>query len=138
MSADIASVIPKASRVRSAVSNGSKLLANVDGRSATARRYRDLISDLLREGGEGALSAAEFGLVRQAAAITLQAELLQARIVRGEAVSAGALIRLSSEARRILASLRERAPAATGFLAEGRRRRSKIRAQRSISDSTLP
>jgi hypothetical protein len=95
--------------VRSKVSNRSNLLAGIDGRSATARRFRDLIADLSREYcGEGALSTAEFGLIRQAAAMTLQAELLQARIVRGEAVNADELIRLSSEARRIMTNLRKR------------------------------
>ena len=95
---------------RSRITNGTRLLAGVDGRSATARRFRDLIVDLVAEVGDG-LSTSEFGLIRQAAAMTLHAELLQASIVRGEAVSADELIRLSSEARRILASLRRRGPA---------------------------
>jgi hypothetical protein len=89
------------------VTNGSKLLTGIDGRSATARRFRDLIADYAREhGGNAALSTAELGMVRQAAAITLRAEQLQAAIVRGEPVLADELIRLSSEARRILSSLR--------------------------------
>jgi hypothetical protein len=96
---------------RSKITNGSRLLYGIDGRSAAARRYRDLISDLIREhGGAKAMSTVDLGLIRQAAAITLQAELLQARIVRGEVVSADELIRLSSEARRILSSLRKRVP----------------------------
>jgi hypothetical protein len=94
---------------RSKVTNGSKLLTGIDGRSATARRFRDLSADFAREhGGGSALSPAELGMVRQAAAITLRAEQLQAAIVRGEPVLADELIRLSSEARRILSGLRRR------------------------------
>ena len=101
--------VASAPRVRSRVTNGSKLLTGIDGRSATARRFRDLIADYAREhGGNAALSTAELGMVRQAAAITLRAEQLQAAIVRGEPVLADELIRLSSEARRILSSLRRR------------------------------
>ncbi len=95
------------STTRAKVSNGSKLLAGVDGRSSAARRFRDLTADLAHEFSVD-LSTAELGLVRQAAALTLRAELLQAAIVRGEPVNADELIRLSSEARRILASLRKR------------------------------
>jgi hypothetical protein len=102
--ADIAAALPAN---RSKVTNRSKLLTGIDGRSATARRFRDLIADFAREhGGSSALSTAELGMMRQAAAITLRAEQLQAAIVRGEPVLADELIRLSSEARRILSSVR--------------------------------
>jgi hypothetical protein len=68
-----------------------------------------LIADYAREaGGSAVLSNAELGMVRQAAAITLRAEQLQAAIVRGEPVLADELIRLSSEARRVLSGLRRR------------------------------
>lgn len=98
--------------VRSAVTNGSKALAGVDGRSATARRYRDLIADFANElGGTNQLTTAEQGLLRQAATLTLRAEQLAAAVVRGEAVDGDELIRLSGEARRILTSLRKRAGA---------------------------
>ena len=98
-------------RLRSAMSNGSKLITGADGRSREARRYRDLWADLTRDLG-GNLSTADMALVRQAAALTLQAELLQAAIVRGEPVDAGELIRLSGEVRRVLRSLRRSQPEA--------------------------
>jgi hypothetical protein len=94
---------------RSQITNRSRLLTGIDGRSSAARRFRDLIAEYAREhGGNSTLSAAELGMVRQAAALTLRAEQLQAAIVRGEPVIADELIRLSSEARRILSSLRRR------------------------------
>jgi hypothetical protein len=95
--------------IRSAVSNGTRLLAGVDGRSSTARRFRDLIAELTAEaGGAEGLSAADRSAIRQAATIMLRAEQVQAAIVRGEAVDSDTLIRLSSEARRVLAGLRRR------------------------------
>jgi hypothetical protein len=103
--------VAAAPRTRSMVTNQSKLLHGVDGRSTTARRFRDLIADYAREaGGSAVLSPAELGMVRQAAAMTLRAEQLQAAIVRGEPVLADEMIRLSSEARRVLAGLRKRHP----------------------------
>jgi hypothetical protein len=94
---------------QSKVSNRRKLLLGIDGRSATARRFRDIIMDLVHEcGGEENLSTAELGLIRQAAAMTLQAEVLQTRIVLGNPVSADELVRLSSEARRVINSLSKR------------------------------
>jgi hypothetical protein len=92
---------------RSQISNGTRLLHNVDGRSASARRFRDLVMAYEVEIG-GTLSELERGLVRQAAALSLRSEQLQESIVRGEPVDSDTLIRLSGEARRILASLRKR------------------------------
>lgn len=91
---------------RSAVSNRSRLLQNVDGRSSSARRFRDLVTAFEAEIG-GELSELERGLVRQAAALSLKTEQMQESIVRGEAIDSDTLIRLSGEARRILTSLRK-------------------------------
>ncbi len=103
----------RTSTTRSAVSNGTRLLAGVDGRSATARRFRDLHADLLRDlGGAPALTTMQRGLVRQAAALQLQAEQLQAAVVRGDTVDSKDLIRVSGEASRILTGLAKRSPQA--------------------------
>jgi hypothetical protein len=67
---------------RSAVTNGSKLLVGIDGRSPAARRFRDLIQLYETEVG-GVLTEVERGLIRQAAALTIRAEQLQAAIVEG-------------------------------------------------------
>ena len=112
MFVDTGEVIVKSPRIRSAVSNGTRLLVGVDGRSALARRFRDLIAELTAEaGGREGLSAAECSAIRQAAAMMLRAEQVQAAIVKGEFVDNDELIRLSGEARRVLAALRKRADA---------------------------
>ena len=65
---------------KSAVSNGSVLLEGVDHRSAWMRRLRDLIADHVADlGGADALSAAERALIRRAAMLTLQTELMESR-----------------------------------------------------------
>ena len=53
----------------------------------------------------GELSQSDQGLVRQAAAISVHAERLQAAIVAGQDVDSDQVIRLRSECRRILGSL---------------------------------
>ena|SRR5215210_3505446 len=94
---------------RSAISNGTRLLDGVDGRSASGRRFRDLIRDFAEPfGGLKTLREGDRVLVKQAAALALRAESMQAAIVNGEAVDHNALIRLSSEARRILESIRRK------------------------------
>jgi hypothetical protein len=89
---------------RSAVTNGTKLLVGIDGRSPTARRFRDLVQAFKAEIG-GDLSQTEMAMIKTAASLTLTAELMQADIVNGKMVDSGDLIRLSSEARRILAEI---------------------------------
>ncbi len=70
---------------RSAVSNGSRLLPGVDGRSTWVRRCRDLIelhtSDL---GGTEAISEAERSIIRRAAVLTTELEQLEMRFARAE------------------------------------------------------
>jgi hypothetical protein len=95
---------------RSAVTNGSKLLVGIDGRSPAARRFRDLVSLFESEiGGAAVLTVADRALVKQAAALTLKAEGLQADLVNGLPVDTDQLIRLSSTARRLLTAIAAKA-----------------------------
>lgn len=55
------------------------------------------------------LSEAERSLVRQAVGLQLQAELMQAAIVRGEPVDSDALIRVSGTSKRLLAVIATKA-----------------------------
>jgi hypothetical protein len=104
---------------RSAVTNGSKLLVGIDGRSPTARRFRDLVQAYTAEVG-GDLSQTDLSMVKTAASLSLSAELRQADLVNGKTVDLDDLIRLSSEVRRILDAIAEKAgkrkPAAVPLL----------------------
>lgn len=107
--------------LRSRVTNGSQLLANVDGRTADARRYRDLTMSLADDlGGAAGLTEAQRALVRQAAAMIVQSERLQSAVLRGELVDCEQLTRLANAATCILARLgiKRREPVKLGPLAE--------------------
>jgi hypothetical protein len=92
--------------VRSRITNGRQLLANIDGRTADARRYRDLAASLADDfGGAAALTEAQRALVRQAAAMIVQSERLQSAVLRGELVDVEQLTRLANAATRILTRL---------------------------------
>lgn len=107
---DRLAIAPRQSVNRSAVSNGSRVLTGVDGRSAGARRYRDIVEDLSREIG-GDLSAAELLQVRNAATLQMLAEDLAAAQARGEPVDAESLTRAANGATRALAAIRRLRPA---------------------------
>src|SRR3954469_4680813 len=73
------------SRTRSAVTNQKDLLPGLDGRSATARRFRDLVNAFVADmGGLDCCSEIKLGLLRRLAATTVQAEIIEARMVNGE------------------------------------------------------
>jgi hypothetical protein len=69
---------PSLATLRSAITNGSQLLGNVDHRGAWARRLRDLIAAILSDrGGEDYASEGIKLLARRASMLTLQLELLE-------------------------------------------------------------
>lgn len=71
--------VPSIEQIRSAVSNGSRLMIDgLDHRSAWARRLRDLMQDgLAALGPQEAICEFERVLVRRSSMLTLQAELLE-------------------------------------------------------------
>jgi hypothetical protein len=75
-----------------------------DGRSSGARRYRAIVAAFTAEIGHN-LTESESGLVRQAAALALRCEQLQAAIVRGEAVDDDLLVRISGPSKRLLGAI---------------------------------
>src|SRR5277367_6473666 len=98
--------VERSPRLRSRVSNGSKMVAGVDGRSVEARRYRDITMALADDlGGASHLTTAQGALVRQAAAMIVQSEKLQGEVLRGEVVDCEQLTRLANAATRILSRL---------------------------------
>ena len=85
------------SRARSAVTNHIDLLPGLDGRSASARRFRDLVNAFVADmGGLDCCSEIKRGLVRRLAATTVQAEMLEARMMNGEAIDIATLCTLAS------------------------------------------
>src|SRR6476620_8437187 len=85
------------SRARSAVTNHKDLLPGLDGRAATARRFRDLVNAFVADmGGLDHCSEVRLGLVRRLAATTVQAEMLEARMVNGDAIDIATLCTLAS------------------------------------------
>jgi hypothetical protein len=84
------------------------MLEGVDGRTASARRYRDLCRAFEEELG-GPLNEVDLGLIKQAATLIIRAEQMQGAVVRGEMVDSDQLIRLSSTAKRILSAISAKA-----------------------------
>jgi hypothetical protein len=91
---------------RSRVTNGKELLANIDGRSTEARRYRDLCFSFADDlSGAAGLTESQRALVRQAAALSVQREKLQAAMIRGEDVSDEQMTRVANSLSRTLSRL---------------------------------
>jgi hypothetical protein len=91
---------------RSRLTNHSDLLPGVNGNHATARRYRDLVQGYLTDmGGVELCSSIKIGLLRRLAATTVQAELLEAKMVEGQTVDIPTLCLLSSTCMRLSSRL---------------------------------
>jgi hypothetical protein len=99
--------------IRSALTNDPLALRGVDGRSMTARRYRDLAISFADDlGGQDKIDESAKVLVRQAAALAVQVETLQAKSIGGADVDIEQLTRLSNSLGRTLQrlGLKKRAP----------------------------
>jgi hypothetical protein len=82
------------------------MLAGLDGRSAEARRWRHLVASYTSDlGGPDKLTEAQRTLVTQAATLQVQAERMQAAVLRSEPVDAEQLTRLANAATRCFARL---------------------------------
>jgi hypothetical protein len=91
---------------RSAVTNHQDLLPGVKGTSSAARRFRDLVGAFIADmGGAALVSDIKLGLLRRLAAVTVQSELLEARMVNGEPVSISELCTLASTSVRLSSRL---------------------------------
>jgi hypothetical protein len=87
------------------VSNGRLMPKSVDMRSVAGRRFRHLVQGLEAE-LTGCASETAKTLIRQIAAVQLQTELLQAKIVKGEPIDTDMMVRLSGEHRRLMSIYR--------------------------------
>lgn len=85
LNADTTHIAARKPTHRSRVSNGNKLLPLADGRSMTARRFRDLYEDIGADlGGVDRLSEGQRQLCRRAAMLSAECEKLEAQSARGE------------------------------------------------------
>jgi hypothetical protein len=110
MSVDSAITVANKSHGRSRVTNGSTLFAGKgDGRSAWARRLRDLCSEHVADlGGVDAVSVAERSIVRRCATLTCELERLEGKFATdGEASDSDLDLysRVAGNLRRLLESL---------------------------------
>jgi len=75
------------SKQRSRLTNGAALLPDVDGRSAIARRFKDITSAILADqGGAELCSESRLQLVRRSAAAAVLAEQMESRLANGEQI----------------------------------------------------
>lgn len=81
---------------------------------ARRRRLNQIIRELARDLGfsPDAVTRSERGTLHQAATLLLQVEIAQEQLVVGATLDSDTVIRLSSEARRLLSTLRSRREAA--------------------------
>jgi hypothetical protein len=95
-------------RHRSRITNG-RLLNGVDGRSPWVRRCKDIIASHISDlGGEANTSTAERSLVRRAAVMTTELEMLEARFATAGMAESNDLdlyVRASGNLRRLLESV---------------------------------
>jgi hypothetical protein len=87
MAAEKAVLTRRKATARARVTNGKEILPGIDGRSPTARRYRDVLAAVVADmGGEDHCSEARLSLIRRFSAACCMAEQLEARLVNGEAI----------------------------------------------------
>lgn len=96
--------VPISPHIRTRVGNGTALLAGIDGRSAGARRYREVLSGLCEEitNRKRPATMAEQMLARRAAFITIWCEDAEAKMARGEAVDIKEFTEATNTLRRTL------------------------------------
>lgn len=93
--------LPPANRSR--ITNGSALILFGDGRSAGARRFRDVLCGLADElGGLEGLTESETQVVRRAASTAVECEALEALKAAGEPVASDTFTSILNASRRAL------------------------------------
>jgi len=97
----------KGTHGRAFLSNHHDLLPDVkDGRHAQARRFRDLVRQLVADaGGIENVSEVKIGLIRRLAAATVLSEEFESRAINGEAVSITEFCQLASTTVRLATRL---------------------------------
>lgn len=123
-------------KTRSRVTNGNALLADLDGRTAPVRRYRDLYQQFVQDVG-GDPSAAQDAIARRAAQLCVVLEQSEATYLAGGGVDIGEYTTASNAMRRLLADLgikrvaRDVTPSLSSYLAAKATERAKDLSERS-------
>jgi hypothetical protein len=107
MSTDSTATAAPPSTARSAVANGSRYSSiGVDGRSAEARRFRDVLADLVDHlGGVEWASEPQKHLARRAAALIVSCERAEVALAKGGEFDVANTPRQRTRLRRLLADL---------------------------------
>ena len=106
MPADSTTKAARKPEARSAVTNASRLIQGADGRTAVARRFRDVYSEIVRDlGGDDQISEAERQLIRRAASLSVYAETIEAKLAQGEDVDSDEWVRISNVLTRVLGAI---------------------------------
>ena len=95
--------VPAAAKptARARLSNGKQtFLERLDGRSLTARRWRDLYRDFLTQTG-----GKNEALVRVLTSLCVQRDIIDVRLARGESVDTQDLIRVAGAISRLMTKL---------------------------------
>ena len=106
MTAHNSTVAAQKSQGRSRITNGSAVFLDgeVDGRSVLARRYRDILGDLVAHLG-GNPSAAETLIARRAATLAVWCEQAEAEMAAGKDLDVQAYTTSANALRRLLADI---------------------------------
>ncbi len=89
-----------------ATNEPTAFLEGVDGRSVIARRFRDLVAAIVEDlGGAEAITEGELQLVRRAAFMCVQTEIMEAEVANGGTLDAENYVRLVNALNRTLASI---------------------------------
>lgn len=100
---DSGAVTPMPPTARAAVSNGSRLLPDCDGRTRHARRLRDVLDALIEE--FDACTEGKLSLCRRAAGLSVWLEQQEALIASGAAIDIAATTTATNSLRRLLSDL---------------------------------
>lgn len=100
-----------ANKLKAALTNGHKVIDQIDGRSSVARRIRDLVAAYVNDlGGADVMSEAQHTLVRRAAIMSVQLEQMETRFAiedgRTDPKALDVYQRTTNTLRRLLESLR--------------------------------
>src|ERR1700730_9349718 len=94
---------------RSAVSNGLRrapLSGEIDGRTSTARRFRDIVETVTADlGGKDLLSEGQRQLIRRASALSIMCESVEADLVRDMPFDVANYLTATNSLRRVLETL---------------------------------